>query len=108
MLALEDSDKQERWRMRKAKQAVRKQTRRYRKRSRIRMTSYQRWLRSVRGNLATFYMTYPNNSEWNARSFTGVIVSAGKDHVVIQDEATGRTELLLYRNLDYVTIDLIF
>jgi spore germination protein Q len=53
-------------------------------------------------------MTYPNNTQWNARSFTGVIVSAGKDHVVIQDEASGRTELLLYRNLDYVTIDLIF
>jgi len=72
------------------------------------MMSYKRWLRSIRGNLATFYMTYPKNSQWNARSITGVVVSAGKDHVVIQDEATGRTELLLYRNLDYVTIDLIF
>lgn len=92
--------------MGEAKQAGRRSTQRCRKP--VRMIGYQRWLRSVRGNLATFYMTYPNNSQWNARTFTGVIVSAGKDHVVIQDEATGRTELLLYRNLDYVSIDLIF
>lgn len=92
--------------MREAKRTIKRRTRCCR--NKVRMIGYQRWLRSVRGNLATFYMTYPNNSEWNARSFTGVIVSAGKDHVVIQDEATGRTELLLYRNLDYVTIDLIF
>jgi len=53
-------------------------------------------------------MTYPNNSQWNARTFRGVIVTAGPDYVVIMDEATGRTEMLLYRNLDYVTIDLIY
>ncbi|MNF98457.1 Spore coat protein GerQ [compost metagenome] len=73
----------------------------------VRNSSFQRWLKSVRGNLATFHMTYPNNSQWNARTFQGVIVSSGADYVVIMDEATGRTEMLLYRNLDYVTIDLI-
>ncbi|WP_245946460.1 spore coat protein GerQ [Paenibacillus cellulosilyticus] len=108
MLSSEDSEEQERWRMGEAKRTIRRNEKRRRNRNRIRMMGYQRWLQSVRGNLATFYMTYPNNSQWNARSFTGVIVSTGKDHVVIQDEATGRTEMLLYRNLDYVTIDLIF
>lgn len=70
--------------------------------------NFQRWLRSVRGNLATFYMTYPYNEQRNDQAFTGVIVTAGIDFVVIQDEATGRSNILLYRNLDYVMIDLIY
>ncbi|GFN32623.1 spore coat protein GerQ [Paenibacillus xylaniclasticus] len=73
-----------------------------------RNASFRRWIKSVKGNLATFYLTYPNNSQWNARTVQGVIVSSGSDYVIIMDEATGRTEMLLYRNLDYVTIDLIY
>ncbi|MEK3882881.1 spore coat protein GerQ [Paenibacillus sp. PL2-23] len=62
-------------------------------------------LRLNRGKLATFYMTYENNRDWNAKIFKGVIEAAGRDHIVISDPATGMRFLLLMLNLDYVTFD---
>lgn len=62
-------------------------------------------LRLNRGKLATFYMTYENNREWNAKIFKGIIEAAGRDHIVISDPATGMRFLLLMLNLDYVTFD---
>ncbi|OMF28122.1 spore coat protein GerQ [Paenibacillus sp. FSL H8-0548] len=62
-------------------------------------------LRLNRGKMATFYMTYENNREWNAKIFKGVIEAAGRDHIVISDPSTGMRYLLLTLNLDYVTFD---
>ncbi|WP_138754731.1 spore coat protein GerQ [Paenibacillus sinopodophylli] len=62
-------------------------------------------LRLNRGKMATFYMTYENNREWNAKIFKGVIEAAGRDHIVISDPTTGMRYLLLTLNLDYVTFD---
>lgn len=62
-------------------------------------------LRMNLGKVGTFYMTYENNSEWNAKIFKGVIEAAGRDHIIISDPATGRRFLLLTLNLDYVTFD---
>jgi len=62
-------------------------------------------LRLNRGKAATFYMTYENNSEWNAKIFKGIIEAAGRDHIVISDPSTGMRYLLLMLNLDYVTFD---
>nr|WP_261800567.1 spore coat protein GerQ [Paenibacillus sp. PAMC21692] len=62
-------------------------------------------LRLNRGKLATFYMTYENNSEWNAKIFKGIIEAAGRDHIIISDPSTGMRYLLLMLNLDYVTFD---
>ena len=62
-------------------------------------------LRLNRGKLATFYMTYENNREWNAKIFKGIIEAAGRDHIIISDPATGMRFLLLMLNLDYVTFD---
>ncbi|WP_435368014.1 spore coat protein GerQ [Paenibacillus pasadenensis] len=62
-------------------------------------------LRLNRGKMATFYMTYENNKEWNAKIFRGVIEAAGRDHIIISDPATGMRYLLLTLNLDYVTFD---
>lgn len=62
-------------------------------------------LRMNLGKVGTFYMTYENNSEWNAKIFKGVVEAAGRDHIVISDPATGRRFLLLTLNLDYVTFD---
>ncbi|MGI2295179.1 MULTISPECIES: spore coat protein GerQ [unclassified Paenibacillus] len=62
-------------------------------------------LRLNRGKAATFYMTYENNSEWNAKIFKGIIEAAGRDHIVISDPSTGMRFLLLMLNLDYVTFD---
>ncbi|MFC4103055.1 spore coat protein GerQ [Paenibacillus xanthanilyticus] len=62
-------------------------------------------LRLNRGKMATFYMTYENNREWNAKIFKGIIEAAGRDHIVISDPATGKRFLLLMLNLDYVEFE---
>jgi spore germination protein Q len=62
-------------------------------------------LRMNLGKVATLYMTYENNSEWNAKVFKGVLEAAGRDHIIISDPATGKRFLLLTVNLDYITFD---
>jgi spore germination protein Q len=62
-------------------------------------------LRMNRGKMATFYMTYENNREWNAKVFRGLVEAAGRDHIIISDPSTGMRYLLLTLNLDYVTFD---
>ena len=62
-------------------------------------------LRLNRGKMATFYMTYENNREWNAKIFKGIIEAAGRDHIILSDPVTGMRFLLLTLNLDYVTFD---
>ncbi|MFC5530104.1 spore coat protein GerQ [Cohnella yongneupensis] len=62
-------------------------------------------LRMNLGKTATLYMTYENNSEWNAKIFKGVLEAAGRDHIIISDPATGKRYLLLTLNLDYITFD---
>nr|WP_225948345.1 spore coat protein GerQ [Paenibacillus sp. OAS669] len=62
-------------------------------------------LRLNLGKTGTFYMTYENNSEWNAKIFRGRIEAAGRDHIIISDPKTGMRFLLLMVNLDYVTFD---
>ncbi|WP_203363458.1 spore coat protein GerQ [Bacillus sp. REN10] len=62
-------------------------------------------LRLNRGKVATVYMTFENNREWNAKIFKGVIEAAGRDHLVLSDPQTGRRYLLLMVYLDYITFD---
>ncbi|MEK8129643.1 spore coat protein GerQ [Paenibacillus filicis] len=62
-------------------------------------------LRLNLGKVATLYMTYENNSEWNAKIFRGRIEAAGRDHIIISDPKTGMRYLLLMVNLDYITFD---
>ncbi|MFB9327592.1 spore coat protein GerQ [Paenibacillus aurantiacus] len=62
-------------------------------------------LRLNRGKFATFYMTYENNREWNAKIFKGIIEAAGRDHIIISDPTTGKRFLLLMLNLDYVEFE---
>jgi spore germination protein Q len=62
-------------------------------------------LRMNLGKVGTFYMTYENNSEWNAKIFKGVVEAAGRDHIIISDPVTGKRYLLLTLNLDYITFD---
>lgn len=62
-------------------------------------------LRLNLGKIGTFYMTYENNREWNAKIFRGRIEAAGRDHIIISDTQTGMRFLLLMVNLDYVTFD---
>ncbi|TBL71621.1 spore coat protein GerQ [Paenibacillus thalictri] len=62
-------------------------------------------LRLNLGKMATLYMTYENNREWNAKIFKGRIEAAGRDHIIISDPMTGMRYLLLMVNLDYITFD---
>jgi spore germination protein Q len=62
-------------------------------------------LRLNLGKMATLYMTYENNSEWNAKIFRGILEAAGRDHIIISDPKTGMRFLLLMVNLDYITFD---
>jgi spore germination protein Q len=62
-------------------------------------------LRLNLGKIGTFYMTYENNTQWNAKIFKGKIEAAGRDHIVLSDPKTGMRYLLLMVNLDYVTFD---
>ncbi|GAA0487752.1 hypothetical protein GCM10008986_11610 [Salinibacillus aidingensis] len=62
-------------------------------------------LRLNRGKMATVYMTFENNEQWNAKVFKGIIEAAGRDHIVLSDPETGRRYLLLMIYLDYVTFD---
>lgn len=62
-------------------------------------------LRLNLGKTGTFYMTYENNSQWNAKIFTGVIEAAGRDHIIISERSTGKRIILLTINLDYITFD---
>ncbi|MCF6094001.1 spore coat protein GerQ [Microaerobacter geothermalis] len=62
-------------------------------------------LRLNLGKMATIYMTFENNSQWNAKVFKGVLEAAGRDHIIISDPKTGTRYLLLMVNLDYITFD---
>ncbi|MBP1992045.1 spore coat protein GerQ [Paenibacillus eucommiae] len=62
-------------------------------------------LRLNLGKMATIYMTYENNSQWNAKIFKGRLEAAGRDHIIISDPKTGMRYLLLMVNLDYITFD---
>lgn len=62
-------------------------------------------LRLNLGKHATVYMTYENNSEWNAKIYKGIIEAAGRDHIILSDPQTGKRYLLLMINLDYITFD---
>lgn len=62
-------------------------------------------LRLNLGKTGTFYMTYENNKDWNAKIFKGVLEAAGRDHIIISDNATGQRIMLLMVNFDYATFD---
>jgi len=62
-------------------------------------------LRLNLGKMATIYMTFENNSQWNAKMFKGRLEAAGRDHIIISDPKTGMRNLLLMVNLDYITFD---
>lgn len=62
-------------------------------------------LRMNLGKMATIYMTFENNTEWNALVFRGRLEAAGRDHIIISDPETERRYLLLMVNLDYIVFD---
>lgn len=62
-------------------------------------------LRLNKGKMGVFFLTYENNSQWNAKVIRGIIETAGRDHIIVSDPQTGKRFLLLMVNLDYVEFD---
>jgi spore germination protein Q len=62
-------------------------------------------LRLNLGKLVTIYMTFEYSPEWGAKVFRGILDEAGRDHIIIRDEETGKSYLLLMVNLDYVEFE---
>jgi len=62
-------------------------------------------LRFNRGKVGTFYMTFENNNQWNARVFRGRVETAGRDHIILSDPQTGKRYVLLMINLDWMEFD---
>lgn len=62
-------------------------------------------LRFNLGKMATVYMTFEYSPEWAASVFRGILDEAGRDHIILRDEETGKSYLLLMVNLDYVEFD---
>lgn len=62
-------------------------------------------LRLNLGKVATVYMTFEGNREWNAKVFRGRVEAAGRDHIILSDPQTGKRYLLLSIYLNYITFD---
>ncbi|WP_342542199.1 spore coat protein GerQ [Paenisporosarcina sp. FSL H8-0542] len=62
-------------------------------------------LRLNKGKLATVYLTFENNREWNAKVVKGIIEAAGRDHLIVSEPGTGKRYLIPLIYLDYVTFD---
>ena len=60
-------------------------------------------LRLNKGKLATVYATFENNSQWNAKTWVGIIEAAGRDHLILSDPETGQRLLLPMVYLDFIT-----
>lgn len=68
-------------------------------------TSYiENILRLNLGKIATVYMNF-ENSQWGSKIFKGELVGAGRDHILLKDNQTNITYLLLRVYLSYVSFD---
>jgi spore germination protein Q len=62
-------------------------------------------LRLNKGKMVTVYTTFEGNSQWNAKTFTGIIEAAGRDHLILSDPQTGQRTLITMVSFDYATFD---
>jgi spore germination protein Q len=60
-------------------------------------------LRLNKGKLVTVYATFEGNSQWNAKTFKGIIEAAGRDHVILSDPQSGTRYLIPMVAVDYIT-----
>ncbi|MGI6729449.1 MAG: spore coat protein GerQ [Bacilli bacterium] len=61
-------------------------------------------LRLNRGKTAVVYMNF-EGSQWGSKIFKGEILEAGRDHLILRDNQTNTTYLLLMIYLSYVTFE---
>lgn len=56
------------------------------------------------GRKVTVYFSYPDSIEWRDRIFTGIILAAGRDYLLLKDDY-GKTILLWLVYINYATFD---
>lgn len=56
------------------------------------------------GKVANVYMNF-ENSQWGSKIFKGVLLAAGKDHIVLKDLNSEMRYLLLTIYLSYIAFD---
>lgn len=61
-------------------------------------------LRLNKNKLATIYMSF-EGSQWGSKIFKGIILGAGRDHILLKDTQTNTRYLLLTIYLSYITFD---
>ena len=61
-------------------------------------------LRLNKGKIATIYMSF-EGSQWGSKIFKGIILGAGRDHILLKDTQTNTRYLLLTIYLSYITFD---
>ena len=54
--------------------------------------------------VATVYMNF-EGSQWGSKIFKGIILGAGRDHILLKDTQTNTRYLLLTIYLSYITFD---
>jgi spore germination protein Q len=57
------------------------------------------------GKLITVYLTFENNTQWNAKIVTGVLRGVGRDFLLIRDQQTGKDTILMNVNIDYYVFE---
>lgn len=61
-------------------------------------------LRLNLGKQVSVYMSF-EGSQWGSKIFRGELLEAGKDHIIVRDNQTNITYLLLSIYLSYITFD---
>lgn len=61
-------------------------------------------LRLNRGKIATVYMNF-EGSQWNSKIFKGVVLAAGRDHLILKDLQSEVRYVLLTVYLNYFTFE---
>ncbi len=62
-------------------------------------------LRQNKGKRIKAYFSFPDSTEWRNKIYEGIIEESGRDHLIINDNKTGKWYLILLIYLNYVEFD---
>lgn len=57
------------------------------------------------GRMASFYLSFPNSSEWRDTIFKGTIQEGDDDYTIISDSTTGKSIMFWNKYIDYVIFE---
>ena len=62
-------------------------------------------LRLNRGKKVKAYVSYPDSLDWKDSIYNGIIEQAGRDHLIISNQETGKWYLILMIYLNFVEFE---